>query len=89
MSFLNLKTEFTSCLSKEVITERLHEVTNTIDDDLFVGYIHENGFKIHKKPKENVRNAFLPILVGSIKEGESGCNISIFARFNLLLTLDT
>ena len=85
MSFLNLKTEFTSSLSKEVIIERLNEVTNTVDDELFVGYIYENGFNIHKKPRENVRNAFLPILVGSIKESESGYNISIFARFNLFV----
>ena len=85
MSFLNLKTEFSSSLSKEVIIERLNEVTNTADDELFVGYIYESGFKIHKKPRENVRNAFLPILVGSIKESESGCNISIFARFNLFV----
>ena len=85
MSIFNLKTEFSSSLSKEVIIERLNEVTNTADDELFVGYIYENGFNIHKKPKENVRNAFLPILVGSIKESESGCNISIFARFNLFV----
>ena len=85
MSFLNLKTEFTSCLSKEVIIERLNEVTNTADDELFVGYIYENGFNIHKKPKENVRNAFLPILVGSIKENDGACTVSIFARFNLFV----
>ena len=83
MSIFNLKTEFTSKLSKEVILERLHEVTNTTDDDLFVGYINDKGFNIHKKPRENVRNAFLPVLVGSIKENDGVCNISIFAKFNL------
>lgn len=83
MSIFNLKTEFTPKLSKEVILERLHEVTNTTDDDLFVGYINDKGFNIHKKPRENVRNAFMPILVGSIKENDGVCNISIFARFNI------
>ena len=85
MSIFNLKTEFTSSLSKEVIIERLHEVTSTVDDDLFVGYINDKGFNIHKKPRENVRNAFMPILVGSIKENDGVCNISIFARFNIFV----
>lgn len=85
MSVFNLKTEFASSLSKEVIIQRLSEVTNTVDDDLFVGYINDKGFNIHKKPRENVRNAFMPILVGSIKENDGVCNISIFARFNIFV----
>ena len=83
MSIFNLKTEFTSKLSKEVILERLHEVTNTIDDDLFVGYINDKGFNIHKKPRENVRNAFMPIFMGTIEGNSSGCTVNITARFNL------
>jgi hypothetical protein len=83
MSIFNLKTEFTSKLSKEVILERLHEVTNTTDDDLFVGYINDKGFNIHKKPRENVRNAFMPIFVGTIEGNSSGCTVNITARFNL------
>lgn len=75
MSIFNLKTEFTSKLSKEVILERLHEVTNTTDDDLFVGYINDKWFNIHKKPRENVRYAFMPVLVGSIKENDGGYRV--------------
>jgi hypothetical protein len=85
MSLFYLKQEIRSSLSRNDAIQRLYEVTNTIDDDLFVGYIYENGFNIHKKPRENVRNAFLPILVGSIKESDGGYNISIFARFNLFV----
>ncbi len=89
MFFIKIQDKIESSLTKREIVQRLYEITNTTDKDneLFVGQISDSEFRIHKKPKEYVRNAFTPILVGKIEDKMEGCNINITARLNLFTAL--
>lgn len=89
MFFIKLQSKIESSLTKQEIVQRLCEITNTTvkDNDLFVGQISDNGFKIHKRPKENVRNAFMPVLIGKIESKNEGCDINIIARLNLFTSI--
>jgi predicted NBD/HSP70 family sugar kinase len=81
MSIFNLKTEFTSKLSKEVILESLHEVTNTTDDDLFVGYINDKGLlngwlsEVAFVPVDFDKNAMVDEW-----SGDYGCGVKYFSQ---------
>lgn len=89
MFFIKIQDKIESSLTKKEIVQRLYEITNTTvkDNDLFVGQISDNGFKIHKRPKENVRNAFTPVLIGKIENNNESCDINITARLNTLISI--
>ena len=89
MFFIKLQSKIESSLTKKEIVQRLCEITNTTfkDNALFVGQISDNGFKIHKRPKENVRNAFTPVLIGKIENNNESCDINITARLNTLVSI--
>ena len=71
------------------VVQRLYEITNTTvkNNDLFVGQISDDEFRIHKRPKENVRNSFAPVLHGKIEDNNNGCNINITARLNVFVSI--
>ena len=89
MFFIKTRSTIESSLTKQEVVQRLWEITNTNvkDNDLFVGQIGDSEFKIHKRPKENVRNAFSPVLIGKIEANNNGCNISITARLNTFASI--
>ena len=89
MFFIKIQDKIESSLTKKEIVQRLYEITNTTvkDNDLFVGQISDNGFKIHKRPKENVRNSFAPVLHGKIEDNNNGWNINITARLNVFVSI--
>lgn len=62
MFFVKIQSVVESSLTKRDAVQRLCEITNTTvkDNDIFVGQIGDNKFKIYKRPKENVRNSFSP-----------------------------
>ncbi|MBQ7761181.1 MAG: hypothetical protein IJ400_03915 [Clostridia bacterium] len=85
MFFIKVRSKIESSLTKKEVVQRLSEITNTTDkaNDIFIGQISDSEFRIHKKPKEYVRNSFAPILVGKIEDKMEGCDINITARLNL------
>ena len=89
MFFIRVQEKIESSLTKREVVQRLNEITNTTDknNDVFVGQISDNEFKIYKTPKENVRNAFAPVLLGKLEDKKEGCNINIVARLNLIATI--
>lgn len=89
MFFIKLQSKMESSLTKQEVVQRLYEITNTTvkDNDLFVGQISDNGFKIRKRPKEYVRNAFTPVLVGKIDSKNEGCDINVTARLNVFVSI--
>ncbi len=89
MFFIRVKKEIQSLLTKQGVVERLSEATstNTKNSEAFVGEVNDSGFKIFKKPKEYVRNAFMPILVGKIEENSEGSTINVTARLSVFCAL--
>lgn len=89
MFFIKLQSKMESSLTKQEVVQRLYEITNTTvkDNDLFVGQISDNGFKIRKRPKEYVRNAFTPVLIGKIDSKNEGCDINVTARLNVFVSI--
>ena len=85
MFFIKTRSTIESSLTKQEVVQRLWEITNT--NDLFVGQIGDSEFRIHKRPKENVRNAFSPVLIGKIEDNNNSCNISITARLNTFVSI--
>ena len=89
MFFIRVQEKIESSLTKREVVQRLNEITNTTDknNDVFVGQISDDEFRIHKRPKENVRNAFAPVLIGKIEDNNNGCNINITARLNVFVSI--
>ncbi len=89
MFFIKVQDKIESSLTKREVVQKLYEITNTIvkENDLFIGQISDSEFRIHKKRKEYVRNAFAPILVGKIEDNNEGCNINITARLNIFVSI--
>ena len=89
MFFIKLQEKIETPLLKREVIQRLLEFTNVSnkDKEIFVGQIGDGQFKIHKKPKENVRNAFAPVFVGEIVEDSEGCHIYLTARLNLSVAI--
>ena len=89
MFFIKLQSKIESSLTKREIVQRLCKITNTTvkDDDIFVGQISDDEFRIHKRPKENVRNAFTPVLIGKIESKNEGCDINVTARLNMFASI--
>ena len=89
MFFIKIQDKIESSLTRREVVQRLYEITNTTvkDNDLFVGQISDDEFRIHKRPKENVRNAFAPVLIGKIEDNNNGCNINIAARLNVFVSI--
>ena len=89
MFFIKIQDKIESSLTRQEVVQRLYEITNTAvkDNDLFVGQINDDEFRIRKRPKENVRNAFTPVLIGKIEDNNNGCNINITARLNVFVSI--
>ena len=89
MFFIKIQDKIESSLTRREVVQRLYEITNTTvkDNDLFVGQISDDEFRIHKRPKENVRNAFAPVLIGKIEDNNNGCNMNITARLNVFVSI--
>lgn len=78
-----------SSLTKQEIVQRLYEITNTTvkDNDVFIGQISDDEFRIRKRPKEYVRNAFTPVLIGKIDSKKEGCDINVTARLSVFVSI--
>ena len=89
MFFIKLQSKMESSLTKQEVVLRLYEITNTTvkDNDFFVGQISDDEFKIRKRPKEYVRNAFTPVLIGKIDSKNEGCDINVTARLNVFVSI--
>ena len=89
MFFIKIQDKIKSSLSRREVVQRLYEITNTTvkDNDLFVGQISDDEFRIHKRPKENVRNAFTPVLIGKIESKNECCDINVTARLNMFASI--
>ena len=89
MFFIKLQSKMESSLTKQEIVQRLYEITNTTvkDNDVFIGQISDDEFRIRKRPKEYVRNAFAPVLIGKIDSKNEGCDINITARLNVFVSI--
>ena len=89
MFFIKIQDKIESSLTRREVVQRLYEITNTTvkDNDLFVGQISDDEFRIHKRPKGNVRNAFAPVLIGKIEDNNNGCNINSTARLNVFVSI--
>ena len=89
MFFIKLQSKMESSLTKQEIVQRLYEITNTTvkDNDVFIGQISDDEFRIRKRPKEYVRNAFTPVLIGKIDSKNEGCDINVTARLNVFVSI--
>lgn len=89
MFFIKLQSKMESSLTKQEIVQRLYEITNTTvkDNDIFIGQISDDEFRIRKRPKEYVRNAFTPVLIGKIDSKNEGCDINVTARLNVFVSI--
>ena len=89
MFFIKLQSKMESSLTKQEIVQRLYEITNTTvkDNDVFIGQISDDEFKIRKRPKEYVRNAFAPVLIGKIDSKNEGCDINVTARLSVFVSI--
>ena len=89
MFFIKLQSKMESSLTKQEIVQRLYEITNTTvkDNDVFIGQISDDEFRIRKRPKEYVRNAFTPVLIGKIDSKNEGCDINVTARLSVFVSI--
>ena len=89
MFFIKIQDKIESSLSRREVVQRLYEITNTTvkDNDLFVGHVDDDEFKIRKRPKEYVRNSFAPVLHGKIEDNNNGCSIDVTARLNIFVSI--
>lgn len=89
MFFIKMNSKIQSTLTRPELIRKLYKITDLSNknNNLFVGQVSDNGFKIYKKPKEYLRNAFTSILVGKIENKNEGCDINITAKLNLFTAL--